>query len=129
VLFSLYSPLRRRYGGSLYRTLGSRADYGYRYKNFGGIGVIHTAFQRGLQEAARAGLFACTLCKGCVDKCPGRIDTPNMIIELRRRAIEEGIKPPTYDSSSENIENTGNVFGLSAGNRLEWVELGEAESN
>nr|MDO8099547.1 4Fe-4S dicluster domain-containing protein [Candidatus Njordarchaeota archaeon] len=38
--------------------------------------MIRTAFQRGLKEAARAGLFACTLCKGCVDKCPGKIDTP-----------------------------------------------------
>jgi L-lactate dehydrogenase complex protein LldF len=111
------------YDCPVFRQVGS--DYGYKYKNFGGIGVIHTAFQRGLEEAARAGLFACTLCKGCVDKCPGKIDTPSMIVKLRRRAIEKGIKPPTYEPSVTNIDKTGNVFGLPAENRLEWVEWGE----
>jgi Fe-S oxidoreductase len=103
-------------------------DYGYKYKNFGGIGVIHTAFQKGLKEAARAGLFVCTACKGYVDKCPGRIDTPGMILRLRRRAIEEGIKPSIYDATTKSIERTGNVFGLSPEQRLDWVEEGEPTS-
>nr|MDO8099549.1 LUD domain-containing protein [Candidatus Njordarchaeota archaeon] len=106
-----------------FRAVGS--DYGYKYKNFGGIGTIHTAFQKGLKEAARAGLFACTLCRGCIDKCPGKIDTPGMIQKLRKRAIEEGVRPLIYDTTSRNIEGTGNVFGLPRDDRLEWTELGE----
>jgi L-lactate dehydrogenase complex protein LldG len=111
------------YDCPVFRQVGS--DYGYKYKNFGGIGVIHTAFQKGLKEAARAGLFACTICKGCVDKCPGKIDTPGMILKLRRKAIEEGIRPPIYDATLENIDKSGNVFNLSSDDRLEWIETGE----
>jgi L-lactate utilization protein LutB len=103
------------------------SDYGYKYKNFGGIGVIHTAFQKGLKEAARAGLFACTACKGCIDKCPGKIDTPGMILKLRRRAIEEGIRSPLYDGTTKNIEQTGNVFSMPAEERLDWTEDGVPE--
>jgi L-lactate dehydrogenase complex protein LldG len=111
------------YDCPVFRQVGS--DYGYKYKNFGGIGVIHTAFQKGLKEATRAGLFACTTCKGCVDKCPGKIDTPGMILRLRRRAVEEGILPPLYDATAMNIERTGNVFGLASESRQEWIETGE----
>jgi L-lactate utilization protein LutB len=110
----------------VFRQVGS--DYGYKYKTFGGIGVIHTAFQKGLKEAARAGLFACTTCKGCVEKCPGRIDTPGMILRLRRRAIEEGIAPPVHAETVGSIGRTGNVFGLSPQERLDWVEEGEPTS-
>ena len=111
------------YDCPVFRQVGS--DYGYKYKAFGGIGVIHTAFQKGLKEAARAGLFACTQCKGCVDKCPGKIDTPGMILRLRRMAIEEGITPPIYGATTRNIEQTGNVFGLPPGDRMEWSDTGE----
>jgi L-lactate dehydrogenase complex protein LldG len=114
------------YDCPVFRQVGS--DYGYKFKNFGGIGVVHTAFQKGLKEAARAGLFACTVCKGCVDKCPGKIDTLGMILKLRRRAIDEGIKPPIYDATTKNIEKTGNIFSLSPEERLDWVEEGEPTS-
>jgi L-lactate utilization protein LutB len=114
------------YDCPVFRQVGS--DYGYEYKNFGGIGVIHTAFQKGLKEAARAGLFACTTCKGCVEKCPGKIDTPEMILRLRRRAIEEGIAPPVYADTMSSIGRTGNVFDLSPQERLDWVEEGEPTS-
>jgi L-lactate utilization protein LutB len=111
------------YDCPIFRQVGS--DYGYKYKNFGGIGVIHTAFQKGLKEAVEAGLFACTTCKGCVDKCPGKIDTPGMILRLRKRAIEEGIEPPLYEATAVNLEQSGNVFGRPPSERLDWMEEGE----
>jgi L-lactate utilization protein LutB len=107
----------------IFRAVGS--DYGYKYKTFGGIGTIHTAFQKGLREAAQAGLFACTLCRCCVDACPGLINTPEMIPRLRKKAIDEGIRPPLYDAISANIEQTGNIFGLAAEDGQEWIETGE----
>jgi hypothetical protein len=48
-----------------------------------------------------------------------------MIQRLRKRAIEEGVRPPIYDETSRNIDETGNVFGLPRNDRLEWIELGE----
>jgi L-lactate dehydrogenase complex protein LldG len=111
----------------IFRAVGS--DYGYKYKTFGGIGTIHTAFQKGLKEAAQAGLFACTLCRSCVDACPGLINTPEMIPRLRKKAIDEGIRPPLNDAISTNIERTTNIFGLAAEDRQEWIETGEPASD
>jgi iron-sulfur cluster protein len=54
----------------------------------GGIGTILTAWFDELKKAEDIqGL--CIQCGSCVDLCPGKIDIPGLILELRRRLVVE----------------------------------------
>ena len=54
----------------------------------GGIGTILTAWFDELKKADDIqGL--CIQCGACVDMCPGKIDIPGLILELRRRLVVE----------------------------------------
>lgn len=67
----------------VYKEIGEQ--YGYKY--FGGIGIIHTALRNGIDKALDNGLSLCVGCRQCVDSCPGKIPTPDLIQKLRNRAV------------------------------------------
>ena len=86
-----------RCGGCLYEcpvfaiTAGNFGD-----KYFGGIGAVWTAIVSGkiygnLEGLARAALvgYTCLTCGRCRVKCPVKINVPEMVIELRRMAVEK----------------------------------------
>ncbi len=57
----------------------------------GGIGTILTAWTEGL-KASKDIQGLCIQCGNCVKVCPGRIDIPELILEIRKRlAKEEGL--------------------------------------
>ena len=38
-------------------------------------------------------IYACTLCGNCLNRCPARIDTPDLVLNLRRKRLSnDGIK-------------------------------------
>ena len=56
----------------------------------GGIGTILTAWFNALKESDEIQSL-CIQCGNCRDVCPGKIDIPELILELRRRlAVEQG---------------------------------------
>ena len=56
----------------------------------GGIGTILTAWFNALKESDEIQSL-CIQCGNCKDVCPGKIDIPDLILELRRRlAVEQG---------------------------------------
>lgn len=61
-------------------------------KYFGGIGAIWTAFVSGDLIKAAPLAYSCLTCRRCKERCPMKIDSPQMCLELRRR-IAEGSKP------------------------------------
>jgi Fe-S oxidoreductase len=68
-------------------------------------------------------LWACTTCMACVQECPAFIDIVDTIIDLRRfLALSEGTLPSTAPQSLQNIQRSGNPWGLPAGERLRWAE-------
>ena len=74
----------------VYGSIGN--SFGKKY--IGGIGVVQTAFTRSLAEAEEAGLSACLGCGTCLQACPNRIDTPDMISRLRSRVLaDKGLAP------------------------------------
>lgn len=68
-------------------------------------------------------LWACTTCMACVQECPAFIDIVDTIVDLRRYlALSEGALPSTAPQSLQNIERSGNPWGLPPGDRLAWAE-------
>nr|WP_319392712.1 LUD domain-containing protein [uncultured Desulfobacter sp.] len=74
----------------------------------GGIGTILTAWYDQLQSAEDIqGL--CIQCGACKDVCPGKIDIPALIMEIRRRLVEkQGI--PVVAKSIYKVVNNRRLF-------------------
>jgi iron-sulfur cluster protein len=68
----------------VYKSVGGHA-YGNTY--MGGIGSVLTAFHQDL-DSAEDTLSLCTGCGYCTGICPSKIDTPAMVLELRKRLVE-----------------------------------------
>lgn len=68
----------------VYKSVGGHA-YGNAY--MGGIGSIVTAFHQSL-DSAEDTLALCAGCGYCAGICPSKIDTPGMVLELRKRLVE-----------------------------------------
>lgn len=68
-----------------YNSIGGHA-YGNAY--MGGIGSVLTAFHRDL-DSTQDTISMCTGCGYCTNICPSKIDTPSMVLELRKRLVEK----------------------------------------
>ena len=58
----------------------------------GGIGTILTAWT-GAMERSKEIQGLCIQCGNCVGVCPGKIDIPELIVEVRRRQVQEKGQP------------------------------------
>ncbi len=74
----------------------------------GAIGTILTAWYEGLQQSEDIqGL--CIMCGACKDVCPGKIDIPSLIMEVRRRLVQnEGV--PLIQKSIYQVVNNRKLF-------------------
>ncbi|MBP2635270.1 MAG: lutB 2 [Firmicutes bacterium] len=81
--------------------------YGHIYS--GGIGAILTAFlnSQGDFEAINE---LCIGCRKCTTICPGKIDIPGLIEELRIRSVTENGLPFTIRTVFDNILSNRKVF-------------------
>lgn len=79
-----------RCGGCLYECPVFAVTAGYfGDKYFAGIGAIWAAMMGGNKEKAAALAYTCLTCGRCKIRCPVSIDTPEMIVELRRLIAED----------------------------------------
>ncbi len=78
-----------RCGGCLYECPIFAVTAGYfGDKNFAGIGAVWAAMiSRNIEKAASVA-YTCLTCGRCKVRCPVKIDTPEMVVELRRLIAE-----------------------------------------
>jgi Fe-S oxidoreductase len=68
-------------------------------------------------------LWSCTTCGACVEQCPVDIEHVDTIMELRRyQVLMESRFPSEAGTMLRNVENSGDPWGLGAGQRLAWTE-------
>ncbi|HZW82419.1 MAG TPA: lactate utilization protein B, partial [Candidatus Deferrimicrobium sp.] len=84
-----------------YQLLGGHV-YGHIYT--GGIGTILTAFTKGLEETSEIQNL-CLQCGKCASVCPGKLDIPEMILELRKRVGKKNGLPFTQKIPLDIVSN------------------------
>jgi Fe-S oxidoreductase len=68
-------------------------------------------------------LWSCTTCGACVEQCPVDIEHVDTILDMRRyEVLMESRFPTEAGTMLRNVENSGDPWGLGAGQRLSWAD-------
>lgn len=67
-------------------------------------------------------LWACFTCFACMDWCPVRNEHLQLIIQMRRRLVEEGKMDKNLQDILVNYSRYGNSFGQSDRMRAKWTQ-------
>jgi Fe-S oxidoreductase/nitrate reductase gamma subunit len=67
-------------------------------------------------------LWACTTCLACVEACPVGIEHVPLIVQLRRKLVEDGTMDPSLQDALQHLDRYGNSFGQSERNRAKWTQ-------
>jgi L-lactate utilization protein LutB len=91
----------------VYTTLGP--DFGY-LRHLGGRGIVMSYFIDNDEACYDSGLYKCTLCGLCTIECPVEIPINNMLEDLRRESVKEGIYPEKHGEIKNNLKRTKSPF-------------------
>jgi Fe-S oxidoreductase len=77
---------------------------------------------KGPGQIAMETLWACRTCMACVEVCPVAIEHVPIIVQLRRKLVEEGQMEGQLQKTLQTIHKTGNSFGESRRKRAAWTQ-------
>ncbi|HEX2039727.1 MAG TPA: heterodisulfide reductase-related iron-sulfur binding cluster [Acidimicrobiales bacterium] len=67
-------------------------------------------------------IWACTSCKACDEICPVNIEILDKILDMRRYlSLMESNFPTELGNAYRSMENSGNPWGMSQGDRADWA--------
>jgi Fe-S oxidoreductase/nitrate reductase gamma subunit len=67
-------------------------------------------------------IWACTSCKACDENCPVNIEILDKILDMRRYlSLMESNFPTELGNAYRSMENSGNPWGMSQGERADWA--------
>ncbi len=66
-------------------------------------------------------LWACTTCIACMEVCPLHIEHVPLIVDMRRRLVEQGRMEPMLQDALASLARYGNSFNRSERARSEWT--------
>ena len=70
----------------------------------------------------REAVWACATCHACVDHCPVRNEHVPLIVEMRRKLIEEGEVDATLQETLMSLQRYGNSQMKSPRKRFDWAK-------
>jgi Fe-S oxidoreductase len=73
-------------------------------------------------QVAMETLWACRTCMACVEVCPVAIEHVPVIVQMRRKLVEDGEMDPQLKKTLQTIHKTGNSFGESRRRRAAWTK-------
>ncbi|MGA8706538.1 MAG: heterodisulfide reductase-related iron-sulfur binding cluster [Steroidobacteraceae bacterium] len=72
-------------------------------------------------QVSQETLWSCRTCMACVEVCPVAIEHVPMIVQMRRKLVEDGEMDPLLRKTLQTIHKTGNSFGESKRKRAAWT--------
>ena len=73
-------------------------------------------------QVAMETLWSCRTCMACVEICPVAVEHVPIIVQMRRKLVEEGAMDPLLTKTLQTIHKTGNSFGESKRKRAAWTK-------
>jgi len=67
-------------------------------------------------------LWACYSCRACEEVCPVFVQHPRLIVDLRRRLVDQGQVDEGLQDALMNFQRYGNSFGQSPRKRPDWTK-------
>jgi Fe-S oxidoreductase len=68
-------------------------------------------------------VWSCTTCKACDEICPVNIEILDKILDMRRYlSLMESDFPTELGNAYRSMENSGNPWGMSQGERADWAD-------
>jgi Fe-S oxidoreductase len=75
------------------------------------------------QRVSAEEVWSCTTCKACDEICPVNIEILDKILDMRRYlSLMESNFPTELGNAYRSMENSGNPWGMSQGERADWVK-------
>jgi Fe-S oxidoreductase len=71
-------------------------------------------------QVAQETLWSCRTCMACVEICPVAVEHVPIIVQMRRKLVEDGAMDPLLTKTLQTIHKTGNSFGESKRKRAAW---------
>ena len=79
-----------------------------------------TCTARSPGQVAMETLWSCRTCMACVEICPVAVEHVPIIVQMRRKLVEDGAMDPLLTKTLQTIHKTGNSFGESKRKRGAW---------
>jgi Fe-S oxidoreductase len=73
-------------------------------------------------QVAQETLWSCRTCMACVEICPVAVEHIPIIVQMRRKLVEDGAMDPLLTKTLQTIHKTGNSFGESKRKRASWTK-------
>jgi Fe-S oxidoreductase len=73
-------------------------------------------------QVSQETLWSCRTCMACVEICPVAVEHVPIIVQMRRKLVEDGAMDPLLTKTLQTIAKTGNSFGESKRKRAGWTK-------
>jgi Fe-S oxidoreductase len=67
-------------------------------------------------------IWGCTSCYACVDACPVRNEHVPILVQMRRKLVEQGQVDASLQDALQSLQRYGNSLGKSPRKRFEWAK-------